>query len=348
MSRRKLDNMGVSAFCESMAMMIQSGIQTEEAVSLLHSGENRTGGILESALADMKKSLEEGSTLSRAMEDTGIFPEYALQMIKTGEDSGHLEDILFRLSTYYADQKVIQDKIRNAIIYPAAMLVLIIAVLSVMLAFVLPSFVKVYDSMLGSISSSAYNYINWAYGFCWLALILMIAVAVVLIVCLILWKTGKKDTVKAALSRIPATSKILESMGMFRFSGAFATFLSSGKLQDEAVLDSIPMADCRPVEEKLKKCARRMEEGHGFAQAAYEEEVFEPVYGRMLLAGERSGNLDKVLEKLNSHLEEDCSSRVDRLVGTVDPVLSFVLMVTVGLSLLSVMLPLIGMMSSIG
>ncbi len=348
MSRRKLDNIGVSAFCESMAMMIQSGIQTDEAISLLQSGESRTGGVLESALVGMKKSVEEGSTLSKAMEDSGIFPKYALRMVKTGEESGHLEEIMFRLSTYYADQKVIQDKIRNALIYPAAMLVLIIAVLVVMLALVLPSFVKVYDSMTGSLSSSAYNYINWAYGFCWFALILMIIVAVVLVIGLILWKTGKKDVVVNVLSKIPATSKILESMGMFRFTGALSTFLASGKLQDEAVLDSIPMADCKPVEEKLKKCVRRMEEGHGFAQAAYDEELFEPVYGRMLLAGERSGNLDSVLEKLNSHLEDDCAARVDRLVGTVDPVLSFVLMVTVGLSLLSVMLPLIGMMSSIG
>lgn len=76
--------------------------------------------------------------------------------------------------------------------------------------------------------------------------------------------------------------------------------------------------------------------------------MFEPVYGRMLLAGERSGSLESVLHKLTNLLEEHCASLVDRLVGIVDPVLSGVLMLAVGLSLLSVMLPLIGMMNSIG
>ena len=90
-----------------------------------------------------------------------------------------------------------------------------------------------------------------------------------------------------------------------------------------------------------------MEEGHSIAQAAYDEELFEPVYGRMLLAGERSGNLEHVLERLTGLLEENCGNLVERLVGIIDPLLSGVLMFTVGLSLLSVMLPLIGMMNSI-
>ena len=92
---------------------------------------------------------------------------------------------------------------------------------------------------------------------------------------------------------------------------------------------------------------RSMEEGHSIAQAAYDEELFEPVYGRMLLAGERSGNMENVLERLAGLLEENCTNLVDRLVGVIDPLLSGILMVTVGLSLLSVMLPLIGMMNSV-
>ena len=119
-------------------------------------------------------------------------------------------------------------------------------------------------------------------------------------------------------------------------------------MQDEAVLQSIPMTDCAPVEERLKRCALRMEEGHSISQAAYDENLFEPLYGRMLLAGERSGSLENVLRRLTGHLEERCGSLVDHLVGIVDPLLSGVLMVTVGLSLLSVMLPLIGMMNSVG
>ena len=348
MSQKKLDNLGVSAFCESMAMMAQSGIQTDEAISLLQSSHGSASGPLENALHGMKESVDNGEPLSAAMEKSGIFPDYAVRMIKAGETSGHLENILFRLSRYYADQKTISDKLRNAVTYPAAMLVLIIAVLAVMLTMVLPSFTEVYDAMSGSLAASSYRYIRWAYVFCWIALGVMVILAAALFIGLLLWKKGKRDVVESVLWKIPITAKILESMGMFRFTGALGTFLASGRMQDEAVLDSIPMTDCAPVEDKLKKVALSMEEGHSISQAAFDEELFEPLYGRMLLAGERSGNLEGVLGRLTEHLEDNCKDLVDRLVSVVDPLLSGVLMVTVGLSLLSVMLPLIGMMSSVG
>ena len=163
-----------------------------------------------------------------------------------------------------------------------------------------------------------------------------------------LWNSSKRPLVESVLRRIPVCAQILDTMGLFRFTAALSTFLASGEMQDEAVLSSIPMTDCKPVEDKLKQIVRSMEEGHGIAQAAYDADLFEPVYGRMLLAGERSGNLEEVLETLTKHLEDSCSAQVDRLVGTVDPLLSGVLVLTVGLALISVMLPLIGMMNSVG
>lgn len=348
MAKRKLDDLGVSAFCESMGMMARSGIQTDEAISLLQSSGTGTGGVLEQALVVMKEEVDQGSGLAAAMEKSGIFPAYALQMVSAGESSGRLEDILFRLSRHYADQKTISDKLKNAVTYPAAMLVLIIAVLAVMLVMVLPAFTDVYDNLTGSLAASSYGYIRWAYAFCWIALIVMVVIAAALVIGLILWNSGRRKPVEAVLRRIPLCAKILDDMGMFRFTSALETFLASGEMQDEAVLQSIPMVDCAPVEQKLRKCVERMEEGHSIAQAAYDEELFEPVYGRMLLAGERSGNMEEVLARMTEHLEEHSSSLVDRLVGIVDPLLSGILMVTVGLSLLSVMLPLIGMMNSVG
>ena len=347
--QKKLDNLGVSAFCESMGMMARAGIQNDEAIALLEQDSgNKEKGVLGNGITCMKESIEGGRSLGEAMRETGIFPEYALRMIAAGEAAGRQEDVLFRLSRYYRDQKTIAEKIQTAVSYPAAMIVMIIAVLAVMLSMVLPAFTQVYDSLTGSLSASTYSYIHWAYGFCWFALALMVVIAACIFGGLWMWNNGKQETVESALRRVPICASILDSMGMFRFTSALGTFLASGEMQDIAVLDSIPMAGCRPVEERLRRCAERMEEGHSIAQAAYDEELFEPVYGRMLLAGERSGSLENVLERLTDLLEESCGNMVDHLVGVVDPLLSGVLMLSVGLSLLSVMLPLIGMMNSIG
>ena len=347
MSKKKLDELGVSAFCESMAMMVQSGIQTDEAISLLQSEHGSKAGVLERGLAVMKEQVDRGAGLAAAMKESGIFPDYALEMIEAGERAGRLEDVLFRLSRYYADQKTISEKLHNAVTYPAAMLGLIIAVLLVLLVMVLPAFTDVYNKLTGSLSASSYSYVRWAYVFCYIALAVMIVIALALAAGLMLWNRGQREKVEALLEKIPLCRQILETMAKFRFTSALATFLASGEMQDEAVLNSIPMTDYAPLEEKLKSCARRMEEGHSIAQAAYDEALFEPVYGRMLLAGERSGSLEHVLGRLTELLEGSCGALVDRLVGIVDPLLSGVLMVTVGLSLLSAMLPLIGMMNAV-
>ena len=349
MSKKKLDELGVSAFCESMAMMMQSGIQTDEAVYLLQSEHGSSKGVLAKGLAVMKDKVDEGCGLAAAMRESGIFPDYALKMIEAGESSGRQEEILFRLSDYYADQKTIAEKLRGALTYPAAMLVLIIAVLAVMLAMVLPAFTSVYDTLTGSLAASSYRYVYWAYAICWVALVVMLVLAAALLTGIALWKSGKRGAVEAFLRKNKLCASILESMGMFRFISALGTFLASGDMQDNAMEKSMPMADYAPVEEKLQRCLKRMdEEGRSIAQTAYDEDLFEPVYGRMLLAGERSGNMERVLDRLTQLLKQKCSNLVDRLVGVVDPLLSGVLMFTVGLSLLSVMLPLIGMMNSVG
>ena len=344
---KQLDHMGVSAFCESMGMMIRSGIQVDEAVDLLQHGRTKTGGILESGLAVIKEHVDNGEGLAAAMKASGIFPDYALQMVEAGETSGKLEGILFRLARYYADQKTISEKLKNAVTYPAVMILLIIVLLAVMIRMVLPSFSAVYERLTGSLAASSYGYVRWAYVFCWIALIALIIIAAALLIGYRMWKGGKRESVEALLRKSPVCASILENMAMFRFTSALATFIASGDMQDEAVEKSIPMADYGPVEEKLKRCVLRMEEGHSIAQAAYDEELFEPVYGRMLLAGERSGNMERVLTRLTGLLEENCGNLVERLVGVIDPLLSGVLMFTVGLSLLSVMLPLIGMMNAI-
>jgi len=347
MGQRKLDNLGVSAFCESMSMMMKSGIQTDEAIALLRQGGDR-GGPLEQGLSVMQGEAEHGKSLSGAMEATGVFPEYAISMVAAGEAAGKLEDVLAQLAKYYAEQKVMGEKLRNAAIYPSAMLLAAIAVLAAMLAMVLPTFTDVYNSLAGSMASSSYGYISWAYKLCWAALAVMVLLAVLVLVGLVLWQGKGRHVVESFLGKLPMCAPIMESLGMFRFTSALSTYLASGAMQDLAVTESVEMVSYKPVEDRIRRCAARMEEGYGIAQAAYDEKLFEPVYGRMLLAGERSGSLEDVLRKLTGLLEEHCMGLVDRLVGIVDPLLSGILVLAVGLSLLGAMLPLVGIMNAIG
>ncbi len=347
MANRKTMNMlGISAFCESLGMMIQAGIQVNEAVYLLE--QKGEGGQLAAAVQEMGKSLDEGSTLAAAMRKTDLFPEYAVRMIEAGENTGKLEEVLFRLSSYYREQHTISEKLRSVIIYPAAMLVMIIIVLVIMLKMVLPSFRDVYNSLTGSLAASSYRYIGLAFGFCRIALVIMIILVVLGTLGLLMWNGSGRQRVEKLLGGSAACRGIMETLAMYRFTSAFEVFLASGEMQDEAMLNSLPMADYDPVTARLKNCARKMEEGIGFAQAANDMNLYEPIYGRMLIPSERSGHMDTALRRLIELLAEDCGNRIDRLINFVEPLLSGVLMITIAVALLSVMLPLIGIMNSIG
>lgn len=348
MSKKTISALGISAFCESMTMMLRAGIQTDEAISLLLE-DQETGGVLAEALKAIHEQLESGESLSETLDGMDVFPEYFIRMISLGETNGQLEETFSHLSTYYAQQHTISQKLKGLVRYPTAMLVIIVAVLAVMLTKVLPVFSDVYTSMTGSISGSSYGYVRAAYVLCDVALGVMAVLAVLFILCQLLWHVPKG---KAALQRLleifPVTAGMMATMGLYRFFMSLQILLFAGASQDAAVEESLKAVNCAPVEKKLLACLSRMENGEGIAQAAYQVKLLEPVYGRMLLAGARSGDLDGVVTRLGTLLEETMLQQVENLVSVLDPVLSGTMMVTVGFTLLSVMLPLIGMMNSIG
>lgn len=348
MKKEMISNLGVSALCESMMMMLQAGIQTDEAISLLLE-DNRGSGVLAKALRQADGLVASGETVSQAFRETGVFPDYMIRMIAMGERSGQMEKVFGHLAEYYAQQDTMSQQLWSVVRYPAVMLVVILAVLAVMLTKVLPVFSGVYESLTGSLFSSAYRYIEVAYGFCWAALGVMLVLAVLLIGGQLLWHTGKgRKLMQKLLEKLPCTKRLMGSLGLYRFMVSLQLLMAAGETQDLAVEESTKLVQCGIVEEKLRQCEKRMLEGEGIAQAAYHVELLEPVYGRMLLAGAKSGNLSEVLGRLAALLREDVLHRVEILVSVLNPVLSGVMMLTVGAALVSVMLPLIGMMSSIG
>lgn len=347
MVHKKLGMPGVSAFCESMSMMLGSGVQIDEAVALLRQGAGRAG-VLEQALSVMQERTERGDRLSEAMSASGAFPEYAVRMAEAGEKAGRLDDALAQLAEYYEDQKLMNDRLKNAVIYPAVILFSAVTVLAAMLSIVLPSFTGVYNSVSAGLASSSYRYVSLSYHLCWAVIAFLLVIAALGLIGRILWHRGRRRIVEKAAGIIPLCACIMESLAMFRFISALSAYLASGFMQDSAVSGSMSVVLYKPVEERIRRCMDRMEEGHGIARAFYDEKLFEPVYGRMLMAGERSGSLEDVLGKLGDALAGHCSAMIDRLVSIIDSVLSVILILAVGVSLIGAMLPLVGIMNAIG
>lgn len=349
MANKQLESLAISVFCENMAMMLGAGIGAEEAAGLL--GEDSTQGSFHDAAKSVQKFLLlQGGTLSEAVAQSGYFPAYVSDMIRVGESAGRIEQTLRSLAGYYASRSRLETKLKSAVLYPLVLLVLMAAILGVLLAKVLPVFAGVYTSLAGDLTSSSYGYIRVAYGIGWLALAVTVLVALVLIAATVASRTSKGlDTLKRMAEHLPVLSGIAQQLSLANFTEVMMIYVASGVDVDSAMEAAGKMVDNEAVAQKVDACRRQMKEkGVGLATAVYEQKLFEPLYGRMLVSGARSGSLEPVLERLTDLFSQDARMRIDRAVDRVEPFMSAFLTVTVGIALISTMLPLIGILGSIG
>lgn len=349
MANKQLESLAISVFCENMAMMLGAGIGAEEAAGLL--GEDSTQGSFHDAAKSVQKFLLlQGGTLSEAVAQSGYFPAHVSDMIRVGESAGRIEQTLRSLAGYYASRSRLETKLKSAVLYPLVLLVLMAAILGVLLAKVLPVFAGVYTSLAGDLTSSSYGYIRVAYGIGWLALAVTVLVALVLIAATVASRTSKGlDTLKRMAEHLPVLSGIAQQLSLANFTEVLMIYVASGVDVDSAMEAAGKMVDNEAVAQKVDACRRQMKEkGVGLATAVYEQKLFEPLYGRMLVSGARSGSLEPVLERLTDLFSQDARMRIDRAVDRVEPFMSAFLTVTVGIALISTMLPLIGILGSIG
>jgi type IV pilus assembly protein PilC len=337
----------MGSFFENMGMMVKAGITSGEAVELLREESHESGGFA-GAYNEMAGRLSEGASLAEAMTASGAFPSYAVDMINASENTGKLENTLFHLSDYYRSENAMKNTFVSAVRYPIILLIMVIAVLAAMLAIVFPAFRGVYNNLTGGLASSSLSYINISFTLCKVLLVIMV-IAVILLLCgVYMWRNGKSAAVRNFLSKFRTFRDLFDNLDLYRFTSCFDMFISSGELQDEALKKSIAVAESESLRNKLNACAEKMDEGLSFAQAACEIKLYDPVNNRMLIPAERSGMLDSILQKILFNLKDNNEAYVGRIANTVEPLLTGFLMIALGLMLVSLMVPLIGIMNSIG
>lgn len=339
----------MGSFFENMAMLIKSGITPAEALELLSedAGESEKGAS-GATYAAMAEQLSAGHALADAMRSSKAFPDYAVEMVDASEYTGKLEGTLFHLSDYYRTEHSMRTAFVSAVRYPFVLLLMVIAVLIVMLVIVFPAFRGVYSNLTGSLSAASAGYIGVSFTLCRILLVIMALLFLLLLAGVLMWRSGKADTVKKALSRLRIFRQLLENLDLYRFTSCFDMFIASGSLQDEAIEKSMPVVEGDALKQKLQRCIEKMQAGASFSQVACDETLYDPLNNRMLVPAERSGMLDTILQKILLNLKNNNEAYTAGITGTVEPFLTGFLMITLGLTLISLMVPLIGIMNSIG
>ena len=350
MAEKILESSALSAFCGGMATMVSAGIQTEEAAMLL--SQNREDSRFHEVCVALYGSLTAGKPLAEAMEATEGFPAYATQMVRIGESSGHVENVLRNLETYYAEEDRMFAKMKSAVGRPAALLAIMLVILAFTVFVILPVFRNTYNSMAGALAAGSAGAVRASSIIGWVALVLTLVLVVGAVVLLVMIRTQHgRERVISLLRPLPVVGRALRQLSLSRFMAALATFVSAGVPDDEAMRRAVETVDHPELRAQLQTAADSMasiDNPLNITQALEECQVLEPLYQRLLEVGSRSGSTEETMSALSATFFDDAMVEIDHAMDLIEPVFALFLTVVIGVTLIAVMLPLIGIMGAIG
>lgn len=343
-NRKKLTSEELYAFSDEMGMMISSGVSSIQAITMML--DESEGGGEKELLTEMEQVVAESGSLSKAIDQSGVFPDYFVEMAKMGETTGKMDTVLKNLAAHYSREMAISSAIRSAVTYPLMMVAMMLVIIIVLVTEIMPVFNRVFKQLGGTMDGLSAGFLsvgtfmksNWVI----LLIILLALVIYMIVVNKTSWGKSRRLNMLYKSRRFKSIhSKIATS----RFASAMAMTLSSGMDVMQALDVSGRIVDAPDFEAKVEKCKDSFAESMDIGKAFSLSGIFGGLYGKMAILGAKTGNMETVLEKVASTYQEEADEEINDLIAVVEPTLVIILSIIVGIILLSVMLPLLNIMS---
>jgi type IV pilus assembly protein PilC len=328
-------------------MLFQAGITPVEAMSLLLSDTKSQEG--KSVIQDIYNTCAQGDTFFHAVEASGVFPEYVLHMISLGESSGNLDTVMQSLADYYSREEEISDSIKEAIRYPFIMILMMFVVIIVLVTKVMPIFQQVFLQLGSDMNGMAISLLNLGTKINHYSIVLLCLLMI--LVLFYLWgahtASGKKMT-SSFWHNFSFTKNFYENVSAERFASGMALALSSGLDTFQSLDLAVQLIDDSKFQYKIRGCKEAVEQGASLTDALSDAAIFSNFHLRMINIGWKTGSADAVFRKIADDYDRETTKRLQFMLSVIEPTLVIVLSLIIGLILLSVILPLLGIMSSIG
>lgn len=345
--KTKLSNSEISALALELSMLLHAGVSVADGFSLMAQSAQ---GEEKELLSAMARKTDDGASLAEAFRETEAFPAYVCGLVEVGERSGRTEEALSALSNYYESRARLDRRVKSARLYPAVMLVLMLAVIGVLLVKVLPIFDDVYASLgsrLTGVAGSLLTIGRWLDG----AMPVLWALLAVVVLFLVLFAgVGSfRDKVLAMWRKSRGDKGVSRRMNNARLVQALSMAMESGLPVEEA-LDMAKglMEDTPGAAGRCEDCRVRLDNGSGLGEALRDSGILSAGDSRLVELGQRSGSADAAMKRIAAGLTEESENALEDAVSRVEPALVLVCSILVGLILLSVMLPLTRIMAVIG
>ena len=339
----------LAQFSRQLATLVNAGMPLVKDLRVLaNQNEDKQ---LRQITNSLCQHIEAGTSLSEALGNhSGVFGPLYINMVSAGETSGALGDILERLAVYLEKTDVLVNRLRNAMIYPAMIIVIATCISAFLILVVVPRFKEIFSSlggaklplptqMLLSFSDLCRHYFFYfLFGmiFLWIVISRYINTP-----------SGrfKFDTLKL---KVPLLGTLFQKFAVARFSRTLATLLKSGV----PILSSLEIVakttGNKVIESGMMEIMHQVSQGQRIAATMVKEKIFPPVVVEMVGVGEESGQLEPMLNKIADSYEEEVQTSINGLISLLEPTIIVFLAVVVGSIVLAMFLPILKITQLLG
>lgn len=328
-------------YCRQFATLIRAGVSLVEATNIL--AKQATSKPLKKALEKVEEDVRAGIPFSDAVQKhPKVFPELFVNMMKSGEATGNIDDTLERLANSYEKSFRLMKKVQSTLTYPAMLLVLIVVVVFFMLIFIVPTFVESFESMdaeLPMLTVLTVALGEWLRQYWWLP---VGAVVIGVVVFQYLYRNNEQFhyTVHYMLLKMPIFGQLLQKTAIARLTRNLSSLFSSAVPILQALTISQKVSG-NPVVGKVVLDARAsLEKGSTLTEPFEKSWIFPPMVTSMTRIGESTGSLDYMLEKVADFYEEEVERTVDTLKSLIEPLMIVILAGAVGIIVAAIFLPM--------
>lgn len=337
----------LSVFCRQLVSIISSGVSVVNALYML--GEQTENKRLREAIKDTQLLVEKGETLSDAMrQHPKEFPNILIHMVEAGEATGSLETSFERMAVHFEKTAKTKALVQKAMVYPIVVTCVAMIVVAIMLMFVIPSFMQMFQDMdvempaitMALIRSSDFLREKW-----YLVLLILMGVAFG-------FHSYKKTTqgklmFAKVILRLPIFGKFMVKNASANYSRTLSTLIGSGISMVEAIEITANTMSNELFKQAILDAREDVERGIPLSTQLQASGIFPPMVYHMTKIGEETGNLEEMLLKIADYYEEEVEIGTQTLTAAIEPLIIVLLALIVGIMILSIMDPLFTMYDSL-
>lgn len=304
---------------------------------------------LKEVLADCRNQVNEGSTLEKAIAKyPRVFDTIFISMVGAGEMSGSLDVILLRLAEFSEARSELKSRVQSAMMYPIITILLMIAILMAMFVYVLPTITTIlvdqgveipwYTKIVMDISGFMVNY--------WIMIIIAMVIGTIIF---FRWKSSPsgRPIWDAAILKFPIVGKLARMIAVSRFTRTLSTLLSGGVPMLNALEIVRTVVDNEVLAKAIDEARDNIREGESIAGPLKKSQQFPPIVIHMVAIGEKTGELEKMLNQVADTYDFQVKNQVDGLTSLLTPVMLVLMGGVIGFIVMAVLVPMMDMMNTV-